>query len=146
MLSRLTGRSSKGRPAVPSAAHLAVYFSSKLFCPSTQDEPPVLEACHRSLLGQFRIKKSQVRSVLLSFDVRKSVDDDDLIPRVLKCCAQPLSGPLTKLFYLICRQSIFPTSWKISHITPVFKKDSRSDPTCYRPIAVLPTLSQVPQL
>ena len=64
-------------------------------------------------------------------------------PRVLKRCAQPLSGPLTSLFRKICQQSIFPASWKISCITPVFKRGSRLDPTCYRPVAVLPTLSRI---
>ena len=63
--------------------------------------------------------------------------------RVLKHCAQPLSGPLTSLFRKICRQSIFPASWKISRITPVFKRGSRLDPICYRPVAVLPTLSRI---
>ena len=44
---------------------------------------------------------------------------------------------------LICRYSDFPASWKISCISPIFKKGSRTDSTCYRPIAVLPTLSRV---
>ena len=34
-------------------------------------------------------------------------------------------------------------SWKISRVTPVFKKGSRSDPTCYNTVAVLPILSRV---
>ena len=44
---------------------------------------------------------------------------------------------------MICRYSDFPACWKISCISPIFKKGSRTDPTCYRPIAVLPTLSRV---
>ena len=128
---------------IPPSAKLADYFSSKLSHSSLLDTPPVLEDCHYSLFRQFRIKKSQVRSVLLSLDVNKSIGDDGLSPQILKSCAQLLSGPLTSLFRKICRQSILPASWKISRITPVFKKGSRSDPTCYRPIAVLPTLSRV---
>ena len=69
LLTSLTGRSSRGRPAVPPSAHLADYFSSKLSCSSTLSEPPVLEDCHHSLLRQFRIKKSRVHSLLLSLDV-----------------------------------------------------------------------------
>ena len=34
-------------------------------------------------------------------------------------------------------------SWRISRITPVYKKGPRSDPKNYCPIAVLPTLSCV---
>ena len=44
---------------------------------------------------------------------------------------------------MICQHTTFPTSWKISCVTPVFKKDSRTDPTCYRPITILPAYSCV---
>ena len=47
------------------------------------------------------------------------------------------------LFRKICRSSIFPSSWKISRITPVYKCGSRTDPANYRPVAVLLTLSGV---
>ena len=80
--------------------------------------------------------------MLQSLDVTKSVGDDGVSPRILKSCAQSLCGSLTALFRIICQCTDFPTSWKISRVTPVFKKGSRSDPTCYRPIAVLPTLSE----
>ena len=142
LLSSLTGRNSKGRLAVPSAAQLADYCSSKLSGFSTHDEPPVLESCHHSFFWQFWIKKSNQFCYCLML-VGKSVGDDELSPRVLKGCTQPLSGTLTKLFCQISRQSIIPALWKISRITPVFKKGSWSDPSCYCPIAVLPTLSQV---
>ena len=64
-------------------------------------------------------------------------------PRVLKSCAPSLCGPLTGLFQRIIHQGVFPASWKISQITPIYKKGSQSDPMNYRPIAVLPTLSRV---
>ena len=143
LLSSLAGCSYRGLPAVPPAHQLASYFSSKLSCSSTFNEPPTLEECHHSTFRQFRIKKSQVKSVLLSLDVAKSVGDDGVSPRILNSCAQSLCGPLTTLFRMICRHSDFPTSWKISRVTPVFKKGSRTDPTCYRPITVLPALSRV---
>ena len=47
------------------------------------------------------------------------------------------------LFRIICHTTTFPSSWKISRITPVYKKGARSDPINYRSIAVLPTLSCV---
>ena len=50
---------------------------------------------------------------------------------------------MTTLFRKICRHDDFPASWKISRVTPVFRRGSRSDPTCYQSIAVLPTLSRV---
>ena len=143
LLTSLAGRSCRGQPAVPPAHRLASYFSSKLSCPSTLDEPPTLEDCHHSIFRQYRIKKSQVKCVLQSLDVANSVGDDRVSPRILKSCAQSLCGPLTALFRKICQSADFPAFWKVSRITLVFKKGSRSDPTCYRPIVVLPTLSRV---
>ena len=54
-----------------------------------------------------------------------------------------LCGPLTALFQRICYTATFPTTWKISRITPIYKKEAHSDPINYRPIAVLPTLSRI---
>ena len=72
--------------------------------------------------------------------------DDNVSPRVLKSCAFALSGPLTAFFRKICYDASFPNSWKISRITPVYKKGALSDPSNYKPIAVLPTLSRVFEL
>ena len=47
------------------------------------------------------------------------------------------------LFRRICRSAIFPSSWKISRITPIYKHGSRTDPANYHPVAVLSTLSDV---
>ena len=141
LLTSLTESRSRGQPAVTPAHQLASYFSSKLSCSSTLDEPPTLTDCHRSIFRQFQIKKSHVKCVLQSLDVAKSVGNDNVNPRTLKYCAKSLCGPMTTLFRKICRHADFPASWKISRVTPVFKRSSRSDPNCYRPIAVLPTLS-----
>ena len=47
LLTSLTGSSSRGRIAVPPVHQLASYFSSRLSCSSTLDEPPSLADCHR---------------------------------------------------------------------------------------------------
>ena len=96
LLSSLAGHSYRGRPAVPPAHQLASYFSSKLSCSSMLDEPPTLEECHHSTFCQFRIKKSQVKSVLQSLDVAKSVGDDGVSPRILNCAV-----PLWSIEHLI---------------------------------------------
>ena len=79
-------------------------------------------------------------------DTIKSIGDDNVSPRVLKSCASALCGPLTALFRRICYTVTFPSSWKISRITPIYKKGARSDPINYRPIVVLPILSRIFEL
>ena len=82
-----------------------------------------------------------MKCILSSLDTTKSIGDDNVIPHVLKSCSSALCGPLTALFQRICYPYTFPTLWKISRITPVYKKGACSDPTNYHPIAVFPTLS-----
>ena len=43
----------------------------------------------------------------------------------------------------LINKCIFPDSLKAANITPVFKKDSRTEKTNYRPISILPNLSKI---
>ena len=80
--------------------------------------------------------------MLQSLDVAKSVGDDRISPRILKSCAQSLCGLLIALFHMICTYSDFLED-QLYFSRIYIKNCSRTDPTCYRPIAVLPTLSRV---
>ena len=134
----LTGSTSVSRPMTPSAYQIAAHYSSKLSHPTNSLPLPTLDDCHTSLLLQFRIKVSHVKCILSSLDTAKSIGDDNVSPYVLKSCSSALCVPLTALFRRICYSSTFPTSWKISRITPIYKKGARSDPVNCRPIVVLP--------
>ena len=37
----------------------------------------------------------------------------------------------------------FPTSWKVAKVSPLYKNNSKDDPNKYRPISVVPILSQL---
>ncbi len=63
-------------------------------------------------------------------------------PIVLKNCASVLTPCLVKLFCLCLSKSIFPFCWKYAYIQPVPKKGDRSNPSNYRPIALLSCLSK----
>ena len=71
----------------PSGSSFSLLFSYKLSCSSTLDEPPTLEECHHLTFREFQIKKSQVKSVLQSLNVTKSVGDDRVSPRILNSSA-----------------------------------------------------------
>ncbi|CAM9781831.1 unnamed protein product, partial [Heterosigma akashiwo] len=83
----------------------------------------------------------EVSKVLQLLDVRKSVGPDGVSPRVLKHCARQLARPLTRLFQKVGIPGVFPRSWKVARVTPVYKKKDASLPENYRPISVLPTLA-----
>jgi len=83
--------------------------------------------------------------VLRSLDVNKAVGPDDISPHILKkFCCNELCHPICLWLRRVSRSGEFSPSWKVSRITPVYKrKGSSTDPKFYHPIAVLPTLAMV---
>ena len=57
-------------------------------------------------------------------------------PKVLKECAAELAEPLTILFVTTMKEGKIPQQWKEANITPVYKKESRSEVENYRPISL----------
>ncbi|CAN0002809.1 unnamed protein product, partial [Heterosigma akashiwo] len=88
----------------------------------------------------FKVTRAKVFKVLRALDESKSVGLDGVSPRVLKHCAKDLDGPLARLFQKVERAADFPDSWKVTRVTPVYKKGDATDPKNYRPVSVLPTL------
>ena len=80
--------------------------------------------------------------MLKNLDVNKAVGPDCISPWILYDCYQELSHPLTMLFRRICKSGVFPKSWKVARVTPIFKhKGSAADPAFYHPVSVMPTLA-----
>ena len=90
-----------------------------------------------------KILRSDVFHALSGLDFRKAYGPDGIPPIVLKNCASVLAPCLVKLFRLCLSTSTFPSCWKFAHVQPVPKKGDRSNPSNYRPIALISTLSKV---
>ena len=99
--------------------------------PPSQPMPPPILSCRK------------VCRVLLNLDTKKAFGPDGIPPRVLKECARELSPVLSRLFRLILKTGIYPSSWKHVLVQPVPKKGDRSNPSNYRPIALTSSISKV---
>ena len=71
----------------------------------------------------------------------KAVGLDKVSSRLLKDAADIVAPSLTSLFNI--STGCFPSTWKLAKISPLFKKGSKQDPSNYRPISVLPTISKL---
>ena len=65
------------------------------------------------------------------------------MPKILKYSAPSIAVHLTKLLNLCISTSTWPTEWKLSHVTPVFKKDDATLVSNYRPISVLSIIPKI---
>ena len=80
---------------------------------------------------------------LQNLDAAGSSGPDLIHPSLLKTCRAALSTPLYLLFKKSLTTMSVPSSWKLSNITPIFKKGSHADPLNYRPISLTSVASKI---
>ena len=89
------------------------------------------------------ITEDEVYKTLASLDATKSTGPDSRGPRILKCCALALYGPLHYLYTLCLTQGQIPKEWNLHCIIPILKSGERYSVKNYRPISILCTASLV---
>jgi hypothetical protein len=94
------------------------------------DDPPF-----RTLI---QYTSDAVEIVLQDLNVNKGSGTDDGIPPIIfKNCASAFAKPLSLLFNRSMATSVFPDCWKVSYVTPIFKKGRRNNVEDYRSVAIL---------
>ena len=66
-----------------------------------------------------------------------------MISRLIRKCADIISGPLCDLFDKSLMSGIFPNDWKCARVTPLFKQGDSFDLNNYRPILVTSVFAKV---
>ena len=95
-------------------------------------------------LSNVVISVKEIESIFKNLDPSKSPGLDGLTSRLLKEVASEISCPITDIFNKSLNSGIFPSKWKDSNLTPVFKSGQKDVVTNYRGIAlVLPVLSKL---
>lgn len=119
------------------------YFSSQS---SVNDENKILpppELPDYGLLSSIYISVLDVEDALKKLDVNKASGPDLLSPRLLKEGIPILSKPLSDLFNSLLELGCFPSDWKKGNLTPIYKKDDRTQPSNYRPVSLLSNLGKL---
>ena len=73
----------------------------------------------------------------------KAAGVDELSGRFLKDGANVLAKPISALCNLSISQGVFPSTCKVAKLKPIFKKGKKTDPSNYRPISLLPSISKI---
>ena len=96
------------------------------------------DAFHLTYITEIDIEK-----ILRSRNVRKAAGIDDLLGHFLKDGSRVLSKPISELCNLSIKLGSFSDSCKIAKLKPLFKKGSKTNPSDYRPISLLPLISKI---
>ena len=89
------------------------------------------------------ISCESVTKMINELKPNKAVGLDKVSSRLLKDAADIVAPSLTSLFNISTNTGCFPSTWKLAKTSPLFKKASKQDPSNYRPISVLPSISKL---
>nr|CAD2125928.1 unnamed protein product [Meloidogyne enterolobii] len=143
-------RFTKGHSPIPYLEHNGLYtfedkakcdLFARAFAPSFSNVPiqnhPILPASnYSSQLDDIDFTLIDIVNILKSLPPKEGVSADGISYKLLKNCTDSIAPFLADLFRDSLDSNILPEPWKISFITPIFKKGSESDVSNYRPIAI----------
>ena len=89
------------------------------------------------------ITEGYLFSLLKNVEVTKAAGLDQISGTFLIDGARILAKPISELCNLSMASGSFPDACKIAKVKSLFKKGSKTDPSNYRPISLLPLLSKV---
>ena len=89
------------------------------------------------------ITSEQVFVHINELDSTKATGLDGLGPRIIKLVAQALSPSIAALINKSIATGQFPAQLKHAKVNPIHKGGEKSNPSNYRPMSVLPTISKI---
>lgn len=90
-----------------------------------------------------RIRELDIMKVTTNLSSSRSEDYYGFSNKVLKDIIDIILSPLVFLFNKILEQGKYPKSFKVSTVTPIYKRGEKLDPSSYRPISLIPIVSKI---
>ena len=120
------------------------FFASKANVHCPDDPVPSLDKFLGISCLEY-VNTSPIEVAKLIRDMKKSRFSHCGISGVfLSLISKEISTSMTKLFNNLFENGHFPSLWKISHVTPIYKRSgSKSLKENFRPISILPTISKI---
>ncbi|KFQ68151.1 hypothetical protein N335_02406, partial [Phaethon lepturus] len=81
-------------------------------------------------------REDQVRDHQRNLNMHKSMDPDEMHPRVLRELADVVAKPLSTVLEKPWQSGEVPGDWEKGNIAPFFKKGSKEDPGKYLPVSL----------
>lgn len=89
------------------------------------------------------VKESEVIQYLSKLNSRKATGIDGIGPYILKLSSSVIVPYVTSFINMCIHHCVFPDCLKQAKVFPIFKSGDKNNPSNYRPISVLPTISKI---
>ena len=124
-------------------AELLNSFFYSVFNKEEEQSMPEFEDRTDQKLDYIEFLEQDILPLLEKIKETKSPGSDKIHPKIIKETAKQLTKPLRLLFQESMRVATVPKAWKIAHVTPLYKKDSKLNPSNYRPISLTSIIGKV---
>ena len=98
--------------------------------------PPFTKLTDNSL-SQIHCTEHEIENIIEVLNSNKASGDDRISHKMLKGMSKSASKPLCILINSPFDERIFPDTWKLSNVIPIFQKGDKFQPCSYRPVALL---------
>ena len=122
---------------------LKSYFCSISSIDDTNANLPQFESRTQTELREITISKEEIEDVIKNLDCKKAKGPDNISHSLLKLVSYEISIPLEILFNKSLNEACFPSTWKLAHVIPIFKKGDKSLLSNYRPISLLSCVGKI---
>ncbi|KAG6443424.1 hypothetical protein O3G_MSEX002874 [Manduca sexta] len=85
----------------------------------------------------------EIDKIIDNLDANTGAGIDGITTKSILCIKKNLVPLLTTCINKCLEQGSFPSNLKIAKVVPIYKSGTKSDPSNYRPISVLPVLSKI---
>ena len=119
------------------------YFSQQCNPVINNSVLPMLGFLTNKRLDNITIKDNEIISLIRKINPNKATGSDGISGQMLLLCDGSVILPLQIIFTNIVTTSIYPAIWKLSKVTPVFKKGDKQLIKNYRLISLLPICGKI---
>ena len=84
-----------------------------------------------------------IEKIIKKMKTTKTVGIDNIDSYVVKLASAELLPSITHIVNLSIKQKVFPEKWKRAKVVPLHKKEDKTVPKNYRPVALLSVLSKI---
>ena len=99
---------------------------------------PVFSFLTAERIDHITIENDDIISLIRQINPNKAAGSDGISGRMLLLCNESVILPLQIIYRNILSTSIYPHTWKLANVTPIFKKGDKQLIKNYRPISLLP--------